>query len=511
MIPRKIHIIWIGNEAELPDECLYTWQQQHPEWEVSVWDNKALATHGWRCAEQMRLLLNRDLRGVADCIRWNILYSEGGVVVDADMESLRPLPEWLLECQIALPWLNEIAYPGSLSTAIVAAEPGNPLIAQILLRIQDDDELLNKSIDDATGAGRLLALRNEHKYLGLTALPSHFFLPRLPRTKPYDGTAPVYGYKKCYAAMGSRASKYQSYLTPFRPGRIDLERNGPFFTVGIANYNRSEYVGQAIRSVLEQDYGRFELLIVDDGSSDNSEEVVTSFADPRIRFVKKEHSGIARTVNRLLDDARGSHVVWMGNDDLCMPGLLRDYARLLQTWPEVVFAYGDLIKINSSGEEIGRIHYQDSFGDRILISRFLLGNAVPGPGSMANLAVMRAIGGFDNDIPFSNDYDMWVRLAATGLPFKHMERYTCKYRWHESNVSHRADLLAVDDLKILRKMLGSFDLRRICADLNWANDPKRSEIMACERIVALFVRKNDYGTALLWQQRQQALESSLPN
>ncbi len=509
MIPRKLHVVWIGEAADFPEECVRTWRQHHPDWEVTVWDNDALASYGWRCGDQMRALLKRDLRGVADCMRWDILYNEGGVVVDADMFCLRPLPDWLLECEIAAPWLNEIYYPGSLSTVMVAAEPGNALVAELLLRIQDDAELDRKPISDATGAGRLLAVRNEHKYQGLTLLPSHFFLPRLPRIAPYDGIAPVYAYKKCYAAMGARASRFQSYITPFHPGRLDLERNGPFFTVGIANYNRGDYIAQAITSVLEQEYGRFELLIVDDGSTDNSAEVVASFKDPRIRFVKKEHSGIPRTVNALISQARGSHVVWMGNDDLCMPGLLAEYAMLLQTWPEIVYAYGDLIKIDSAGHEIDRWIYPDFFGDRMLLSRFLMGNVVPGPGSMANLGVMRAIGGFDNDIPFSNDYDLWARLAATGLPFKHIGRPSCKYRWHGSNISNRADALSADELKILHKMLETYDLEQISADLDWSGDRKRAEIQACERVATLLLRKHDHAAAQSWEQRRQELLLSL--
>jgi hypothetical protein len=508
MIPRKLHFVWVGNEADFPEECVQTWRQQHPDWELTVWGNDSLAINGWRCGAQIRQLFQRDLRGVADCMRWDILYNEGGVVIDADMVSLRPLPEWLLECQIALPWLNELAYPGLLSTVMVAAEPGNPLVGEILLRIQDDPELFAKPIPDATGAGRLLALRNHHKYQGVTLLPSHFFLPRMPHVATYDGTAPVYAYKKFYAAMGSRAVQFQEYLTPFRPGRIDLKRDGPLLTVGIANYNRADYLGLAIASVLEQDYGRFELLIVDDGSTDHSDEVVASFADSRIRFVKKEHSGIPRTLNRVLIEAQGTHVVWLGNDDLLMQGILRDYSLLLQSWPEVVFAYGDLIRIDSAGSEIDRLQYTDLFGDRILLSRFLLGNMVPAPGSMANLAVMRAIGGFDNEIPDSNDYDMWVRLASTGLPFKHVGRASCKYRLHAFNSSSRVEALAADDLKVLHKMLATYDLRRIFADLEWVNDPRGSELTSCHRIVTLLTKKNDHSAADLWVQRLQMLQNS---
>jgi hypothetical protein len=138
-----------------------------------------------------------------------------------------------------------------------------------------------------------------------------------------------------------------------------------------------------------------------------------------------------------------------------------------------------------------------------------MGNVVPAPGSMANLEIMRKVGGFDENIPYSNDYDLWVRLAATGLPFKHVERYTCKYRWHQSNVSHRADMLAVDDLKILNKMIGTYEIRQLCADLDWNTNARRAEIQACERIYALLSRKNDQEAARSWEYRRNLLCAEL--
>ena len=162
MIPRQLHVIWIGDQAEFPEECLQTWRQQHPDWGLKVWGNADLSSYGWHCGDQMRQLLKRDIRGVVDCMRWEILHNEGGVVVDADMVSLRPLPTWLLECEIFAPWLNELECPGSLSTAVVGAEPGNPLVAEMLLTIQGDRALMQKPISEATGADRLAALRIKH-------------------------------------------------------------------------------------------------------------------------------------------------------------------------------------------------------------------------------------------------------------------------------------------------------------------------------------------------------------
>jgi hypothetical protein len=104
---------------------------------------------------------------------------------------------------------------------------------------------------------------------------------------------------------------------------------------------------------------------------------------------------------------------------------------------------------------------------------------------------------------------MWARLSATGLAFKHIGRPTCKYRWHGSNISNRAEGLIADQLRILKKMLMTYDLPSICADLDWSLDPHRAGLQACERVIGLLIRKNDSAGAQIWERRQQALQKAL--
>lgn len=96
MIPKNIHVIWVGDESKRPDNCIDTWRKHNLDWNIRVWGNNDLATYGWVNARHMDTMQHRELNGVADLMRWEILYNEGGFVVDADSICLRPLPEWLL-------------------------------------------------------------------------------------------------------------------------------------------------------------------------------------------------------------------------------------------------------------------------------------------------------------------------------------------------------------------------------------------------------------------------------
>ena len=99
---------------------------------------------------------------------------------------------------------------------------------------------------------------------------------------------------------------------------------GPRFSVLMAAYNRADLIHVAIDSVLVQDFEDYELVIVDDGSTDRTPEVVRSYDDPRIRYIRKDvNEGRSPTRNRAIAEARGEFVLWMADDDLIAPGVLR--------------------------------------------------------------------------------------------------------------------------------------------------------------------------------------------
>ncbi|TAL22424.1 MAG: mannosyltransferase, partial [Aquabacterium sp.] len=88
-LPKTLHIIWIGDQTQRPDNCIATWLHHHPGWTLKIWGNDDLSTRTWRCERQMLALAPVDLRAVVDLMRWEILADEGGVAVAADSLCLR--------------------------------------------------------------------------------------------------------------------------------------------------------------------------------------------------------------------------------------------------------------------------------------------------------------------------------------------------------------------------------------------------------------------------------------
>lgn len=177
MIPKTLHIIWVGDESKRPDNCIATWRRHNPDWTLRVWGNDELATYGWVNANHMRAMAQRELNGVADLMRWEILYHEGGFVVDADSIALRPLPEWLLQARAFACWENELARPGLIAAGYVASVPENPFFGQIILDLQAEASVVDDMAWKTVGPMRLTQAFHRYGGQGLTVLPSHFFIP----------------------------------------------------------------------------------------------------------------------------------------------------------------------------------------------------------------------------------------------------------------------------------------------------------------------------------------------
>ena len=209
MIPKKLHVIWVGDESLRPDNCIATWRERHPDWEFRLWGNRDLAEHGWTNAAHMRAMARKELNGVADMMRWEILYDEGGVVVDADSVCVRRLDDWLLECEAFACWENEIERPGLIAAGYVGSVPANPFFGQIVLDIEQADSVTGDLAWRTVGPLRLTSAHRQHRYDRLTILPSHFFIPEHFTGLRYEGSGPVY-------ALQEWASTRRSYDTLHR-------------------------------------------------------------------------------------------------------------------------------------------------------------------------------------------------------------------------------------------------------------------------------------------------------
>jgi glycosyltransferase involved in cell wall biosynthesis len=190
----------------------------------------------------------------------------------------------------------------------------------------------------------------------------------------------------------------------------------PRVTILIPVFNRERFVDEAIRSVLEQDFQDFELLLVDDGSTDGTPEVLRSWQarDPRIVVVTApQNLGIPGALNLGLQHARAPYVARLDSDDLMMPHRLAAQCAVLDERPDVVLASSMYEIVDAGGNHIATWRGEEPHE----LVAHLLGfyNIVGGHSQvMYRLSDVMAEGGYSLDHPASEDYDLWVRLLQRG-------------------------------------------------------------------------------------------------
>lgn len=192
MIPKLMHFIWVGDQAKCPTNCMDTWRALNPTWEFLLWDDSDLESQDWINRDHMAAMYGKELNGVADMMRWEILHAKGGVVVDADSIALRPLDDHLLDCEAFACWESEIARPGLIAAGYFGCEAGNPFVEQIVRDIHAEPSVTDAMAWKTVGPQRLTESYRKYGYSKLRVYPSHYFIPRHFTGLTYDGTDPIY-------------------------------------------------------------------------------------------------------------------------------------------------------------------------------------------------------------------------------------------------------------------------------------------------------------------------------
>ncbi len=186
--------------------------------------------------------------------------------------------------------------------------------------------------------------------------------------------------------------------------------NTPKVTVFIPVYNREQYIGDAIKSILAQTFSDFEILLVDDGSTDSSTDKIRSFSDPRIRLVcNEENLGIPRTRNRGVELARGEYMAMLDSDDLAYPHRLEKQIAFLDSHQEFAQIGSWCRMMDAQGHVLNKIKRQPVLSDDIH-AQFLFRCAMSNRSIMARTAILQEYG-YRNDFPRCPDYELHVRLA----------------------------------------------------------------------------------------------------
>lgn len=185
----------------------------------------------------------------------------------------------------------------------------------------------------------------------------------------------------------------------------------PLVSVLMPVYNGELYLQEAMESILDQTFREFEFIIINDGSTDYTGEIVQSYADPRIRcFENEQNMGVARSRNRALSLAQSPYIAVMDADDVSLPERLAKQVDFLDAHPEVG-VLGSLVQvIDGDGNKSHTLRPPAEHG--VLRWSLCFGGPIAHPTVMMRREVVERVGGYNSDLVTAEDYDLWRRLSG---------------------------------------------------------------------------------------------------
>nr|WP_316640631.1 glycosyltransferase [uncultured Roseateles sp.] len=205
----------------------------------------------------------------------------------------------------------------------------------------------------------------------------------------------------------------------------------PLVSIVIPAYNQAEYLQAAIDSVLAQDYPELELCVINDGSSDQTAEILALYAD-RALCLSQDNSGQAATLNRGWNMCRGELLGYLSSDDKLHPEAISTLVKALSHAPQCQVAYPDYDLIDARGNLIKTIVAEDFSLPRLTEELV----CQPGPGALFRREVLLRVGGWNSAFRLVPDFEFWLRAATLG-PFLHVSGVLAQYRVHDGSASFR--------------------------------------------------------------------------
>lgn len=224
---------------------------------------------------------------------------------------------------------------------------------------------------------------------------------------------------------------------PVSPSPKGNPSNQPLVSIVLPTYNGSRYLREAIESCLRQTYQNWELVLVDDCSTDASPEIIAEYAkrDARIRSIRHEvNKKLPAALNTGHDAARGDYLTWTSDDNRFLPTAIEEMTRFLEEHPTTALVYTDCILIDHTGQYLhdfpaqpaSRLAYVDALGACYLYRR----------------TVYETLGGYDTDLFLAEDYEYWLR-AYRQFELVPLHKVLYEYRWHNESLTKSANRRAI--------------------------------------------------------------------
>lgn len=243
----------------------------------------------------------------------------------------------------------------------------------------------------------------------------------------------------------------------------------PLVSVIMAAYNNGQYVAEAADSVLAQGYPALELIIVNDGSRDDTRQVLVRYDDdPRVTVIHQENTGQTVAKNNGLKAARGELIAFCDADNVWLPGKLARQVPALLARPEVGVVYGEIELIDDEGRPLPHPGTRRHSGR--ITAQLLVTNCVTFNTTLIRGEIIRGLGGFDERLRMAIDYELWLRISVDH-EFLYQPEAAVGYRIWGGQMSHRTGERMDNFFRLLENFLAAHPgvVTRAEANRAWAH------------------------------------------
>lgn len=416
MIPKIIHYCWLSKDKkkELPkkvQKSIESWKKVLPDYEIKLWNEETFDINSVPWVKECYQCGCASYAYASDYIRFWVLYNYGGIWLDADQLITKSLDS-LLDNKMFVSLINQT----EIGFGIIGAEKEHPIIKALLdsyenkKYIKEDNSLnIENIIYSATNIIRRFhnisqGLNTLQKFENLTIYPKNYF---------YSNRFNI--AKEAYSVHLGLTSHYKK------------------ISVVMPVYNGEKYLKECIDSVLAQTLPDFEFIIVDDGSTDSTKEIIKSYSDDRIVYIKKNHNGISEALNLSIRRAIGLYIARMDADDIMYPNRLELQYNYLQT-------HGD-IDILGSGFEWGNGKEEKEYykpGPGYVLREYLDHyNCIGHPTvMMRKSSLMKLPFLYEQIFDGAEDQKLWITAITHGLKVYNIPDVVLYYRQHSGQVTH---------------------------------------------------------------------------
>jgi glycosyltransferase involved in cell wall biosynthesis len=228
----------------------------------------------------------------------------------------------------------------------------------------------------------------------------------------------------------------------------------PEVSVVIPAYNAARYLGAAVESVLAQTFDDLEVLVVDDGSTDGSADLVADLG-PKVRVIRQPNSGVSSARNRGIAESAGRYLAFLDADDTWLPEKLERQLAALRASPAGRFCYTAFVIADAELQpiELRRAALSGTARETLLLDGNVVGASTP----LCERELLAEAGQFDPSLSQCADWDMWIRVAAH-TDFLYLDEPLVNYRQHGTNMSNDPRLLEEDSVEVLERAFAAPDL-----------------------------------------------------